>query len=374
MANVPEFTNFLKSRSTGLKQKSADWVCARKYTIGASEVSALTGKSPFETPRTLLKKKVQPPPMHNNVACTWGSLFEPIARKYFEKKHSVSVFGHSLSLNLAENDPLFEKVTCSPDGYGLNSNNELVLLEFKCPFKRDIAKNCIPSYYRDQIQTGLALSGDSVNKGLFVDNQFRICSFEQIESSSLHNPTINGGKVYRAKGGSALAWGICYLYSKQKLSPKQKNIIDLGSAKYSKLFGKVMASVAEKEIVCVYGAVITIFTKEDENMEFSNLCEMRKLFANKGKATHFPVAVFAWKLLNTSEIWEPKQPNFLESIRNPVECFHKNLRKLKNTINDFVYEDEEHENLTVIENRGDDKECLEAFLENAMESYDENEY
>ena len=53
MANVSEFMNFLNSRSTGLKQKSADWVCARKYTIGASEVSALTEKSPFETPRTL---------------------------------------------------------------------------------------------------------------------------------------------------------------------------------------------------------------------------------------------------------------------------------------------------------------------------------
>ena len=205
MANVPEFMNFLtSSRSTGLKQNSADWVCARKYIIGASEVSALTGKSPFETPRTLLKKKVQQPSMHNNVACTWGSLFEPIARKYFEKKHSVSVFGHTVSLNLKENDPLFGKITCSPDGYFLNSDNELVLLEFKCPFKRDIAKNCIPSHYRDQIQTGLALSGDSVKKGLFVDNQFRICSLQQIKPSSSHNSTINGGKVYR-EDGSALA-------------------------------------------------------------------------------------------------------------------------------------------------------------------------
>ena len=176
-----------------------------KIHIGASEVSALTEKSPFETPRTLLKKKIQPPSMHNNVACAWGSLFEPIARKCFEKKHSVSVFGHSLSLNLAENDHLFGKVTCSPDGYCLNSDNELVLLEFKCPFKRDIAKNCIPSYYVDQIQTGLALSGESVKKGLFVDNQFRICSLPQIEPRSSHNPIINGGKVYRAKDGSALA-------------------------------------------------------------------------------------------------------------------------------------------------------------------------
>ena len=129
-----------------------------------------------------------------------------------------------------------------------------------------------------------------------------------------------------------------------------------------------MASVAEKEIFCVYGVVRTTFTKADEDMEFSKLCEMKKLFADKGKTTHFPVATFAWKLLNTTEIWEPKQPNFLESIKKQVECFHKNLKKLKNIINDFVYEDGEHEKQTVIENRGDDKEFLEAFLENTMES------
>ena len=236
-----------------------------------------------------------------------GNLFEPIARKYFEKKHSVSVFGHTISLNLSENDPLLGKVTCSPDGYFLNSDNELVLLEFKCPFKREIAKKRVPSQYSDQIQTGLALSGESVNKGLFVDNYFRICSLRQIEPSPSHYPILNGGKVYQSKNGSTLAWGICYLYSKQKLSTKQKNIMDLGSAKSSKLFEKTMVSIAEKEMFCVYGDVRTTFTKDDEDIEFSNLCEMRKLFTDKDKATYFPVAVFSWKLINITEIWEQKK-------------------------------------------------------------------
>ena len=200
MANVQELLNFLKSRSTGLKQKSADWVNARQRTIGASEVSTLTGKSPFETLKTLLQKKVQPLPMHNNIACAWGNMFELLVRKYFEQKHSVSVFGHTASLNLAENDPLFGKVTCSPDGYFLNSDNELVLLEFKCPFKRKIAINRVPLQYRDQIQTGLVFSGESAKKGLFVDAYFRICSLKQIEPSLAPNPILNGGNVYQTKG------------------------------------------------------------------------------------------------------------------------------------------------------------------------------
>ena len=80
-------------------------------------------------------------------------------------------------------------------------------------------------------------------------------------------------------------------------------------------------------------------------------------------STHFPVVVFAWKLLNVTEIWKQKKPNFLERIQKPVECFYKNLRKLKNTLNDFVYEEEEEQSKqTIIENKGDDTEFMEDFL------------
>ena len=104
----------LKAHSTGLKQKSTGWAKARKNTIGASEVAALTGHSPFETRKTLLLKKIQPPPVQSNVACCWGTLFEPIARKYFEKKHSVQVFGYSVSFDLAKDHPLYIKSDMQP--------------------------------------------------------------------------------------------------------------------------------------------------------------------------------------------------------------------------------------------------------------------
>ena len=56
-ANVQSFLKLLKSRSTGLKQKSAAWVAARQDTIGASEIAAQTGNSPFEIPRLPSPKK-----------------------------------------------------------------------------------------------------------------------------------------------------------------------------------------------------------------------------------------------------------------------------------------------------------------------------
>ena len=101
----------------------------------------------------------------------------------FEQKHSVSVFGHSISLDLSSYHSPFRKVTCSPDGYFLNKDNSLVLLEFKCNFKRKTVINRIPNHYRDQIQTGLVFSGESVNKGLYVDVYFRMCSLKQLEPS-----------------------------------------------------------------------------------------------------------------------------------------------------------------------------------------------
>ena len=165
--NVQSYLKFIKARSTRLKQKNAAWVAARQDTIGASQIAALTGNSPFETRRSLLQKKIRPVSMHDKTACAWGTLFEPIARKYFEKKHSVQVFGHSVSLDpldLAKDHPLYKKVTCSTDGYFKNKDNFIVLLEFKCPFKRKIAMYQIPHHYRQQIQTGLAFSGPDVTK------------------------------------------------------------------------------------------------------------------------------------------------------------------------------------------------------------------
>ena len=197
--------------------------------------------------------------MHRNAACTWGNLFEPLVRRYFEQKHSVSVFGHSISLfYLASSNPLFRKVTCSPDGYFLNVDNSLVLLEFKCPFKRKIAVNRIPTYYGDQIQTGLAFIGESVNKGLFVDAYFRMCSLKQLEPSLEHNQTLNGGNIYRTKNNSVLAWGVCYLFSKQRITLNQHKIIDLGATKSTELFENIMGSIAEKNICCSYGPVLNV--------------------------------------------------------------------------------------------------------------------
>ena len=189
-ARVTAFKAFLKENQTGLIQRTPAWIKARKHTIGASEMAVLTRASPFDTPASLVRKKLHPIDLSQNVACAWGRLFELFAREYIEWKHDTKVFGHTISLNLAKSHPLYGKVTCSPDGYFQALDKSLILLEIKCPFKRKIAVNKIPAVYRDQVQTGLALSGDFVTKGLFVDCCFRMCSLTQLGINLNHNPTI----------------------------------------------------------------------------------------------------------------------------------------------------------------------------------------
>ena len=134
--------------------------------------------------------------------------------------------GNTISFNFAKDHLLYGKVTCSPDGYFQALDGSIVLLEFKCPFKRKIAVHKTPAQYRDQIQTGLALSGESVTKGLFVDACFRMCSLSQLGMNLAHNAIPHGGVIHKTKTPFPRAWGICILESKQKITPKQASLLN----------------------------------------------------------------------------------------------------------------------------------------------------
>ena len=143
-------------------------------------------------------------------------------------------------LNLAKDHPLYGKVTCSPDGYCQALDGSIVLLEFKCPFKCKIAVNKTPAYYRDQIQTGLALSGELVTKGVFVDACFRMCSLSQLGMHLAHNASPHGGVVHNTKTPFPRAWGICILESRQKLTPNQASLLNLGTTTSQPMFARAM--------------------------------------------------------------------------------------------------------------------------------------
>ena len=328
-ARVKAFKTFLQENQTGLVQRSPAWLKARKHTIGASEIAALTRTSPFDTPASLLRKKLHPPNLSKNVACAWGKLFELFAREYIEWKHNTQVFGHTISLNLAKTHPLYGKVTCSPDGYFQALDESLTLLEIKCPFTRKIAVNKIPTLYRDQVQTGLALSGELVTKGLFVDCCFRMCSLSQLGMNLTHNSTQHH-TFHRTKTPFPQAWGICILESRYKRTPKQASLLNLGTTKALDIFNQALCDISSgewNELRVRYNRVRVIWDSRTKAEELFVLKQAKAEFQKaiwQGNAYH-PVAFFAWKLLDITEIEEVKAPNYLKSLEPAITAFHRNL-------------------------------------------------
>ena len=356
MANVEAFKAFLRSRQTGLAQRSPEWLKARQNTIGASKISALTGYSPFENSSSLIRKKTRPADMSRNVACTWGFLFEPIVRGYFEQKHSVKVFGHMMSLNLAKDHPLYGKVTCSPDGYFSCKDGPIALLEFKCPYKRKIVVNKPPRQYADQIQTGLALSGKSVNKGLYVDACFRMCSFKQLGLGLEHNSLLNGGVVHSTKRKSALACGICLLSSTKRLYKNQSALIDLGATESTALFEGIMRRISSKEIL------INPFSSyvEFEDYDHCDELDFLKIVNEKhSQKSGLQSITSQWSSLHGSYSTLRKSGNtrflkFLESLQTSITTFHKKLEREKTRQANPVK--------TIPNTLKDDSAMLESFL------------
>ena len=356
-SKVQVFKAFLQKRQTGLVQRSKAWVKSRKYTIGASEMAALTGKSPFDTPHSLLYKKLHPPDLSKNVACAWGTLFESFARSYIEWKHNTQVFGHTMSLNLPPKHPLYGKVTCSPDGYFQGLDKSPVLLEIKCPFNRKLAVNKIPALYRDQVQTGLALSGDLVTKGLYVDCCFRMCSLTQLGMNLSHNATPHYAVVSKTKTPFPQAWGLCILESQQKLNPKQKTLFNLGGTQVRAKFDHAMRAISSGAVRVRYERVRVVCDARTRAEERFNLKNAKSEFIRatwRGTFYH-PVAFFAWKLLDITEIEEPKDPNYLKSLEQTITGFHQRLDQAVARQNGTLE--------TIPNTLEDDTAVLEAFLQ-----------
>lgn len=327
-ANVKAFKAFLQQRQTGLTQRSKAWVRARRHTIGTSEIAALTGASPWDTPASLIRKKLHArSDLSNNVACAWGKLFEPFARSFLEWKHNTQVFGHTISLNLSTDHPLYGKLTCSPDGYFQALDKSIVLIEIKCPFKRKIVRHKIPTLYRDQVQTRLALSGEHVKKGLFVDCCFRMCSLSQIGLNLTHNAGPQEGTIHKTKSPFPHAWGICILEGEQKLNPKQAALLNLGTTTSQAIFTQTMIALSSGKLKVRYGKVRGICDARTKAEELFVLKRAKAEFRTTrwGTGDAHPVAFFAWKLLDITEIEETKNPIYLQTIEPAITAFHRNL-------------------------------------------------
>ena len=205
---VMEYNEFLASRETGFTQGSVDCVNACLNTVGASEIFALTGSSPFETPSSLLFKKLQPRyTFTKSVACTWRNVCEPLAREFFERKHSVSVFGYKSSITPHPDSPLSGKLSFSPDGFFFDHKQNALKLKVQvATHKANRKRRRSRPIFRPN-SNRLLLS--DINKTVYVDFCFKMCSWGQLNDGMSHNSSLKNGRLpASSKREVPFAWGV----------------------------------------------------------------------------------------------------------------------------------------------------------------------
>lgn len=149
-------------------QGSEEWIEARAFSFGGSEMSTVVGKNKYDDWKSLLHRK------SNNVnfrqdTTEWGHLFEPIAKMYISKQceerkqdGTIYEFGsipHS-----------YYPVCYSPDGLMIDGK-DLVMIEIKNPIYRGVKK--IPESYLEQVKTGMCII--NVKHCVFYQFRFRRC-------------------------------------------------------------------------------------------------------------------------------------------------------------------------------------------------------
>lgn len=150
------------------KPGTSSWLENRKYSFGGSEIGALLGHSKYDKPDKIIERKITGDCIVND-AVTWGSIFEPISKKFIEKKYGTIYEIHAIP-------HCYYPVCYSSDGIILNEDKtDIILLEIKNPISRNI--HSIPKHYMDQILAGLNIF--SCQYGLFCQFRFRRCKMTE---------------------------------------------------------------------------------------------------------------------------------------------------------------------------------------------------
>ena len=130
------------------EQRSEEWLALRDNMITASDVASALGENHFETPDSLVKKKVLRTKWAGNAATAHGTALEPLVRDLYDQKtgrksHEIGLVQHRQ----------YEWLGASPDGV----TEDGLLIEIKCPLTRKIEPK-VPKHYWPQVQLQLEIT------------------------------------------------------------------------------------------------------------------------------------------------------------------------------------------------------------------------
>lgn len=135
-----------------MKQRSEEWYNARKNMITASDMAQALNEGKFGNQKELMIKKInnlrnikeEKKSIEYIAPLQWGIKYEDVACSIYESKNNTKIIEFGLLKHYNKDITYFG---ASPDGI-----SELgVMLEIKCPYKREI-NGVIPNQYYYQIQ------------------------------------------------------------------------------------------------------------------------------------------------------------------------------------------------------------------------------
>ena len=347
-----------ESRCTGPVQLSKEWFAIREKgsrkrgRIGGSDVATLMDLNPYKTKKQLMREKqgIKKRKVFNSFAMVFGSVFEEVAVGCFEKTFNTKVHCKNISIV----DPKgYDYMLFSPDGICALpiDNGELfidyddeayskikkfvpVLVEIKCPTRRELTEDGdVPVQYYPQLQAGM-LSIDIAHSGIFIDNQIRVCSYQDLyEGSAINNKIHEKCRAIEEDTepiniGAFLVYGdlptnINKQYIKKELIGDKK-VYDYGNC-YNSTFTHILTACRDNLV----------------RVEFLNPCDdvdeldiVDKI--RNSKEEH--IGIVCWKLFDVSYTVVNKNISFINGIVKELDNYHQGVYDLDEEPEEIVME------------------------------------
>jgi hypothetical protein len=235
------------------EQRSEQWKIERIHKIGGSQIANILGKG-YSGKTQCIKDILLGSKFKGNAATNWGSFFEQVAVQFIQRYCGTKLheFGSIPGLKIDGN----VVTSYSPDGiswidkesdipYLLEQYDESVLgknvlWEIKCPYRR-APKSEIPEHYIYQPLMGMETIS-VVQKAIFADFMFRMCSFEDFGFNSKYF------KHTRKKSTEPIAICMLAVYSKNEY--KLKSFKDYKSPGLKKIKIKKNSYASTIKAIC----------------------------------------------------------------------------------------------------------------------------
>ena len=301
---------FVEKHGSAPLQRTDEWFLMRNTVIGASELAALVGMSPYQNFESLARKKrVKSNSSYSNSSCWWETIFEDVAVKYAEREFSTNILGTNICVKPPEGSPLHEKHVVSPDGYGIvdlveqdtgwyiERKSDKVkrfgrripctsLFEFKCPHRRH-PKGFVPKHYLPQVWAGLEIS-PFTNLGVFCEMVIRKCPKYKVEEWGEYDRNYH----FNYDWGRELARGVSAVFRREASG---KKLVDYGGEPFEKFDTMMSEAVDGKECRIVHSQ---LYETDYKRLE--------------GGDGFFMTGFFYWKIFRFDGHIVKKNPGFME--------------------------------------------------------------